>query len=55
LLLTSGDGPGHDEIDMEFMGNSTGHPVVLSTNVWANSDVKKKHQSCDSSPEPSDT
>ena len=44
MQLSSGDGPGHDEIDMEFMGNSTGHPVVLNTNVWANGDGKKEHQ-----------
>ncbi|CAD6247123.1 unnamed protein product [Miscanthus lutarioriparius] len=44
FYLSSGDGPGHDEIDMEFMGNSTGQPVVLNTNVWANGDGKKEHQ-----------
>jgi hypothetical protein len=32
FYLASGDNPGHDEIDMEFMGNCTGSPVVLSTN-----------------------
>ena len=42
--LSSGDGPGHDEIDMEFMGNSTGQPVALNTNVWANGDGKKEQQ-----------
>ena len=44
LQLTSGDGPGHDEIDMEFMGNSSGEPVVLNTNVWAAGDGKKEQQ-----------
>jgi xyloglucan:xyloglucosyl transferase len=44
LQLSSGEGPGHDEIDMEFMGNSSGAPVVLNTNVWANGDGKKEHQ-----------
>jgi len=44
FYLTSGDGDGHDEIDMEFMGNSSGDPVVLNTNVWANGDGKKEHQ-----------
>jgi xyloglucan:xyloglucosyl transferase len=29
---------------MEFMGNSSGQPVVLNTNVWANGDGKKEHQ-----------
>jgi xyloglucan:xyloglucosyl transferase len=46
LQVTSGPGNGtdHDEIDMEFMGNSTGDPVVLNTNVWASGDGKKEHQ-----------
>jgi len=29
---------------MEFMGNSSGQPVVLNTNVWASGDGKKEHQ-----------
>jgi xyloglucan:xyloglucosyl transferase len=44
FYLASGDNPGHDEIDMEFMGNCTGSPVVLSTNVWANGDGHKEQQ-----------
>ncbi|GJN09625.1 hypothetical protein PR202_ga27648 [Eleusine coracana subsp. coracana] len=46
FYLTSGPGNGtnHDEIDMEFMGNSTGDPVVLNTNVWVSGDGKKEHQ-----------
>ena len=44
MQLSSGDDEGRDEIDMEFMGNSSGHPVVLNTNVWANGDGKKEHQ-----------
>ncbi|GJN09631.1 hypothetical protein PR202_ga27654 [Eleusine coracana subsp. coracana] len=44
FYLTSGEYPGHDEIDMEFMGNFSGEPVVLSTNVWANGDGRKEHQ-----------
>ncbi|XP_062191034.1 xyloglucan endotransglycosylase/hydrolase protein 8-like [Phragmites australis] len=44
FYLTSGEGDEHDEIDMEFMGNSSGAPVVLNTNVWANGDGKKEHQ-----------
>ncbi|TVU42055.1 hypothetical protein EJB05_08439 [Eragrostis curvula] len=46
FYLTSGPGNGtdHDEIDMEFMGNTTGQPVVLNTNVWASGDGKKEHQ-----------
>ena len=44
LQLTSGEGLGHDEIDMEFMHNKSGEPVVLNTNVRANSDGKKEQQ-----------
>ncbi|GJN09665.1 hypothetical protein PR202_ga27690 [Eleusine coracana subsp. coracana] len=44
FYLSSGDDQYRDEIDMEFMGNSSGQPVVLNTNVWANGDGKKEHQ-----------
>jgi len=44
FYLSSGDSDDHDEIDMEFMGNSSGQPVVLNTNVWASGDGKKEHQ-----------
>ncbi|TVU42064.1 hypothetical protein EJB05_08448 [Eragrostis curvula] len=44
FYLSSGDDDYRDEIDMEFMGNATGQPVVLNTNVWANGDGKKEHQ-----------
>ncbi|OEL28255.1 Xyloglucan endotransglycosylase/hydrolase protein 8 [Dichanthelium oligosanthes] len=44
FYLTSGEGDEHDEIDMEFMGNSSGAPTVLNTNVWASGDGKKEHQ-----------
>ena len=44
VQLTSGEGDEHDEIDMEFMGNSSGSPTVLNTNVWASGDGKKEHQ-----------
>jgi xyloglucan:xyloglucosyl transferase len=44
LYLTSGEGDGHDEIDIEFMGNSSGQPYVMNTNVWASGDGKKEHQ-----------
>ncbi|CAD6247206.1 unnamed protein product [Miscanthus lutarioriparius] len=44
FYLTSGEGDEHDEIDMEFMGNSSGSPTVLNTNVWASGDGKKEHQ-----------
>ena len=44
MQLSSGTDDWRDEIDMEFMGNSSGQPVVLNTNVWANGDGKKEHQ-----------
>ncbi|KAL6659208.1 hypothetical protein ACP70R_003248 [Stipagrostis hirtigluma subsp. patula] len=43
-LTSDQEGDDHDEIDMEFMGNSSGCPVVLNTNVWAHGDGKKEHQ-----------
>ncbi|KQJ95697.1 xyloglucan endotransglycosylase/hydrolase protein 8 [Brachypodium distachyon] len=44
FYLTSGEGDGHDEIDIEFMGNLSGDPYVMNTNVWASGDGKKEHQ-----------
>ncbi|CAM0872046.1 unnamed protein product [Alopecurus aequalis] len=44
FYLTSGEGTSHDEIDIEFMGNSSGDPYVMNTNVWASGDGKKEHQ-----------
>ncbi|KQK13369.1 xyloglucan endotransglycosylase/hydrolase protein 8 [Brachypodium distachyon] len=44
FYLKSGEGEGHDEIDIEFMGNLSGNPYVMNTNVWANGDGKKEHQ-----------
>ncbi|BAF23233.1 xyloglucan endotransglycosylase/hydrolase protein 8 precursor [Oryza sativa Japonica Group] len=44
FYLSSGEGDGHDEIDIEFMGNLSGNPYVMNTNVWANGDGKKEHQ-----------
>ncbi|KQJ95698.1 xyloglucan endotransglycosylase/hydrolase protein 8 [Brachypodium distachyon] len=44
FYLTSGEGSTHDEIDIEFMGNKSGDPYVMNTNVWASGDGKKEHQ-----------
>ncbi|KAG8086992.1 hypothetical protein GUJ93_ZPchr0010g11241 [Zizania palustris] len=44
FYLSSGESDDHDEIDIEFMGNLSGDPYVMNTNVWANGDGKKEHQ-----------
>lgn len=32
----SSDGPNHNEFDFEFLGNKTGEPYIVQTNIYVN-------------------
>ena len=36
IMQMSSDGPNHNEFDFEFLGNTTGEPYLVQTNVYVN-------------------